>query len=382
MPIHRRELFRQCSAAAIATALPPSLLASAAAAQPDSPARPVRLNRNESAYGPSEKTRDAFVESWTESNRYPADDLDALRAAIASFHNVRPENITLGCGSGELLRMSAEAFLSPGKALVTPTPTFDAVARAAQLLPAEARVEVRAVPLTNVLAHDLDAMLAQSRSGAGLVYICNPNNPTGTLTPKPDLESFLSRVTDKVPPGVPILIDEAYHDYVAPAGAYASFLSRAAADPRLIVTRTFSKIYGLAGLRIGYAVSAPETAKLLAARRLAMGVNVVAARVALAAFADQPYVSKIAARNADDRQEFLNQANSRMLRAIQSHANFALLAAGALGTEVAAQLRARGVLVSAGYPAFPNHIRVSFGLPADMRRFWTAWDSVIPSNPM
>lgn len=374
MPIHRRELFRQCSAAVVATAVPPSLLASAAAASSDSPGHPTRLNRNESAYGPCEKARDAFVNSFSESNRYPADDLEALRSAIASFHNVRPENITLGCGSEEILRMAAEAFLAPGKALVTATPTFDAIARAAALLGAE----IRSVPLTRVHAHDLDAMLVQSRSGAGLVYLCNPNNPTGTLTPKPDLESFLS----KAPSGVPILIDEAYHDYVTPAGAYASFLARAAADSRLIVTRTLSKIYGLAGLRIGYAVSAPETARPLAARRLAMGVNVVAARVALAALADQLYVAKIAARNADDRQEFLNQANSRMLRSIESHANFALLAAGAPGTEVAEQLRARGVLVAAGYPSFPNHIRVSFGLPADMRRFWTAWDSVVPSNPM
>jgi histidinol-phosphate aminotransferase len=374
MHINRRELLCQFGAAAVATQIPSSLLDRATSALPDSPTRLARLNRNESAYGPCEKAREVFLESFSESNRYPGDELETLRSAIASLHGVRFENITLGCGSGEILRMAAEAFLAPGKACVTANPTFDAVARAAQFLGAD----LRSVPLNHAYAHDLDAMLAQARPGAGLVYLCNPNNPTATLTPKSELDWFVS----KVPPGVPILLDEAYHDYVAPTGAYSSFLARAARDPRLIVTRTFSKIYGLAGLRIGYAVSAPETAKLLAARRLAMSVNVVAPRVALAALADQTYVAKIAARNADDRQEFLNQANSRMLRSIESHANFALLAAGASGTELAELLRARGVLVAAGYRLFPNHIRVSFGLPADMRRFWAALDSVVPSNPM
>src|SRR5262249_33977972 len=161
------------------------------------------------------------------------------------------------------------AFLAPNKALVVPTPTFDAVARSAQIIGAD----VRSVPLNQTHAHDLDAMLSLARSGAGLIYVCNPNNPTATLTSKSDIDSFLS----KVPPGVQVLMDEAYHDYVTPTGAYSSFLSRAATDSRLIVTRTFSKIYGLAGLRIGYAVSSLETATLLASHRLAMGVSVVGA---------------------------------------------------------------------------------------------------------
>jgi histidinol-phosphate aminotransferase len=167
-----------------------------------------------------------------------------------------------------------------------------------------------------------------------------------------------------------------------PSGAYAYWAGHAAFDSRLIVTRTFSKVYGLAGLRVGYAVSSTAMAKRLAARRLPMDVNVAAARVALAAVSDAAYVKKIASLNADDRQEFFNQANARMLRSLDSHTNFVLMAAGRPGKEVVDMLRARGVLVNAGYPSFEKHIRVSIGQPDDMRAFWRAWDASMPHHPM
>lgn len=372
MGIQRRELLRQFGAAATATFLP--RLVDSAALATDSATRPVRLNHNESPYGPSEKAKAAFFEAIANVNRYPGDDVENLRAAIATLHRVQPENITLGCGSGEILRMAAEVWLGQGKSLVLASPTFESIARSAQLLGAE----VRSVPLTRLYAHDLHAMLSRTDATTGLLYTCNPNNPTGTLTPKADLETFLA----KAPPTVPVLLDEAYHDYVSPTGAYSSWAARAASDPRLIVTRTFSKVYGLAGLRVGYAVSSAAIAKRLAARRLSMDVNVVAARVALAAISDTAYVKKIASLNADDRQEFFNQANARMLRALDSHTNFVLMAVGRPGKEVVDLLHAQSVLVTAGYPSFEKHIRVSLGLPDDMRAFWRAWDATMPHHPM
>jgi histidinol-phosphate aminotransferase len=270
--------------------------------------------------------------------------------------------------------MAAEAFLGPGQNLVTASPTFEWIAHAAKLVGAE----VRSVALTHDYAHDLSAMLAHSDTKTGIVYVCNPNNPTGTLTPKSDLDAFLP----KVPAGTFVVIDEAYHDYVAPTGAYASFVPRAVADRRLIVTRTFSKVYGLAGLRVGYAVSSTETAKRLAVRRLPGSVNAVAARVALAALEDSTYVKKIAALNANDRQEFLNQANARMLRCLESHTNFVLLRTFLSGKETMEVLRAKGVLVQANYPGFEKNIRVSLGLPEEMRSFWSVWDALMPHHPM
>jgi len=334
----------------------------------------VLLNRNESAYGPCERAKVAFHEAFVEAKRYPGEDVENLRRAIAASHGVKPENITLGCGSTEIFRMAAEAFLGSDKTLVMASPTFDFIARAARLLSAK----VRTMPLTSDYGHDLGAMLAGVDASTGLIYVCNPNNPTGTLTPKSDLEAFLP----KVPPSVSVLIDEAYHDYVSPTGAYSSWAARAIADTQLIVTRTFSKVYGLAGLRVGYAVSHVETAKRLSARGLPMDVSLVAARAVLAALSDQAYVKRVVTLNESDRQEFFNQANARMLRCLDSQTNFVLFRVGKPGKEVAELLRSKGVLVAADYPLFEKHIRVTLGSAEDMQAFWRAWDALMPHHPM
>jgi histidinol-phosphate aminotransferase len=372
MRIDRRELLRQFSTAAAASMLLPKVTKSVSAL--DAPGTVARLHRNENAYGMSERAKAAFHEASAWANRYPDDAIEKLRGAIATVHRVEPQNITLGCGSTELLRMAAESFLGPARNLVMASPTFESIAHAAKLVGAE----VRTVPLTHDYAHDLPAMLAHSDTKTGIVYVCNPNNPTGSLTPKSDLNAFLP----KVPAATIVVIDEAYHDYVTPSGAYASWVARAVDDPRLIVTRTFSKVYGLAGLRVGYAVSSAETAKRLASRRLPGSINAVAARVARAALEDHTYVKKIYALNANDRQEFFNQANARMLRCLDSETNFVLLRTFLGGKETSEVLRAQGVLVKADYPGFEKNIRVSLGLPEEMRSFWSVWDALMPHHPM
>jgi histidinol-phosphate aminotransferase len=375
MRICRRELLRQLGVAFASTGLLPALKeTSKLSLEPStgaaSPAKPIRLNRNESPYGPCEKAIEAMRNAIADANRYPGQELDDLRAAISVLNGVRPEQITLGCGSGDILRIAAETFLGPGKSLVMATPTFDAIAGYARASGAE----IRAVPLTKRYSHDLNAMIAHTDVSTGLIYICNPNNPTGGLTPKDDLESFLARV----PKGAGVLIDEAYHDFVPPASTYTTWVGHAASDPRLLVTRTLSKVYGMAGLRVGYAVASTDLSKRLAQRRLPMGVNIVAARAAKAAINDQPYVQKILARVADDRQEFYNQANARMLRSLDSVTNFVMLKTASLGTEVAEQLKEKGILVASTYPGFEYYIRVSLGLPQDMKEFWRAWDAFMP----
>jgi histidinol-phosphate aminotransferase len=373
MRVRRRDLLLRFGTAAAATALY-SRLPEIRSAAIEAPQGLVRLDRNESPYGPCVKAKAAFQEAFAEVNRYPREEVENLRATIAAAHGVQPENITLGCGSTDIIRTAAETFLGPGKSLVTASPTFDFIATAARLVGAE----VRSTPLTREYAHDLDGMLARTDGTTGLLYICNPNNPTGTLTAKADLEAFLRKVRS----GVAILMDEAYHDYVTPTGRYSSWATPASADSRLIVTRTFSKAHGLAGLRVGYAISSTETAKRLAARRLPMDVSVVAARVALASLSDPAYAKKIAKLNEDDRQEFFNQANARMLRCLDSQTNFVLLRTGTSGKEAASMLRAKGILVVAGYPSFEKHIRVSLGLREDMQAFWLAWDASMPHHPM
>ena len=375
MRIYRRDLFRQLGVVLTSTEFGPVLggflkpPVQPVAGAP-CPAKPIRLNRNESPYGPCEKAQEVMRNAIADANRYPGQELDDLRAAISSLNGVNLDQITLGCGSSDLLRVAAETFLGPGKSLVMATPTFDVIAGYARA----AGSEIRAVPLTKRYAHDLEAMIRRTDASTGLIYLCNPNNPTGSLTLRADLESFFA----KVPEGVSVLMDEAYHDFVPPTSTYTTWVGRTDSDPRLIVTRTFSKVYGMAGLRVGYAVASTEMSKRLVQGRLAMGVNTIAARAAKAAIGDQAYVKKILARVADDRQEFYNQANARMLRSLDSVTNFVMLKTTRPGKEVAEQLEEKGILVASGYPGFDNYIRVSLGLPQDMTEFWRAWDAFMP----
>ena len=167
---------------------------------------------------------------------------------IARVHNVRPEQVLLGCGSTEILRAATCAFLGSGRQLIQASPTFEAIEHYARA----AGSEVISVRLTSAFAHDLEGMLARASASTTLVYICNPNNPTASLTPRKDLENFIRRL----PASTFVVIDEAYHHY-AGTSEYASFINRPFDDERVIVARTFSKVYGLAGLRLGYAVGSP-----------------------------------------------------------------------------------------------------------------------------
>jgi histidinol-phosphate aminotransferase len=170
------------------------------------------------------------------------------------------------------------------------------------------------------------------------------------------------------------VIDEAYHHYVEPSGDYASFIDRPVADPRVVVTRSFSKIHGLAGLRVGYAVSAAETARRLRALQLPDSVNIVAATAAIVALEDAERVRASMVRNIDDRQEFFNEADARMLRAVDSRANFVLLNTNRPAIHVVEHLKKHNVLVPPPFAGFDQYIRVSLGTAEDMRAFWQAWD--------
>jgi histidinol-phosphate aminotransferase len=315
MPITRRNLLQGIAAGTAVAAGARPVAAFVAGALPKPLPNPLvpgptLLNRNENAYGPSQKVLAVIREAASVSCRYPRGEYDVLRNMLADLHKVKPEQIVLGVGSSEIIRMAGAACLGPSKKLLVANPTYPSLGNYAEA----SGVPVVKIPLTRTSEHDTDAMLAKANSATGLVCLCNPNNPTGTLTPRKNLESFVS----KLPAEVMILVDEAYHHYVSATAAYRSFLDFPLGDPRIIVTRTFSKIYGLAGLRIGYSVSSREVAARLSALRLQNGVTILSVKAALE---DSAYVRMAAKRNSDDRQEFMNQVNARMLRAIDSHAN-------------------------------------------------------------
>jgi histidinol-phosphate aminotransferase len=391
MSVSRRTLLRNIGVGAVVGAAAPALRGLAVAPSTEAalwgnsaPAAtraggsvevgPILLYRNENPYGPSEKVLAVLRESVTASNRYPRTEYDTLTEKLAALHHVKREQIVLGCGSGEILCMAALTFLKPGKKLVQAAPTFPALGRLAQT----AGVEVADMPLNKRYEHDLGAMLDRARSSTGLVYVVNPNNPTGSITPRKDIEAFVS----KLPSDVTVLIDEAYHHFASPGASYESFLDRPLGDPRVIVCRTFSKIYGLAGMRIGYAVATPEIAKRLGSGFPGWSVSVVSARAASAALDDVDYVRLGIKRNTDDRQEFMNQVNARMLRAIDSQTNFVMLNPMRPPTEVIEHLKKNNILIGPVYPALDKYNRVSLGTPGEMQLFWRAWDLMPPTGKM
>ena len=370
MPISRRSALRQLGAfggLAVAARDARAATADAKVESRNSPG-PIRLNRNESVYGPSAAVLAAIRESASSAaGRYPDIEADALRRTIAARHRVAPEQIVLGCGSSEILRSAIEVFAG-GKKLVVALPVFDAIGGWAE----RAGVAVVGVPVNREYAHDSGAMLARLDADTRLVYICNPHNPTGRITRRADLEAFLR----KRPSQVVVLIDEAYHHYVGESPEYSSFIDKPVDDSRVIVTRSFSKIHGLAGLRVGYAVTSAEIARTLASRQLLDSVSAVAARAAVAALEDAEHLRASIARNIDDRQEFFNQATARMLRQ-DSVTNFVMLDTGRGAAEVVEHFRKHGILVAGGIQGFDRHIRVSLGTPAEMREFWRVWDLVM-----
>jgi len=377
MPITRRNLLHGIAAGTVVAAGARPVAAFAAGALPQPLPNPLApgptlLNRNENPYGPSEKVLAVIREAASVSSRYPRSEYDVLRNMLAGLHKVKPEQIVLGVGSSEILRMAGAAYLGPNEKLLVPDPTYPSLANYAEAN----GVPVVKIPLTRTSEHDTEVMLAKVDSTTALVYLCNPNNPTGTLTPRENLESLIS----KLPAEIMILVDEAYHHYVSATAAYRSFLDFPLGDPRIIVARTFSKIYGLAGLRIGYSVSSKEVAARLSALRLQNGVTTISVKAATAALEDTAYIRLAAKRNSDDRQEFMNQVNARMLRVIDSHANFVLLNPLRPVSEVLPHLEKNNVLVAPPIPAMDKYIRVSLGTPAEMQEFWRVWDLMPPSK--
>src|SRR6266581_2239334 len=205
----------------------------------------VRLSANENPYGPSAKAHEAMKNAHPLSNRYPDEANDVLIDKIAKINNINRDQIVLGDGSGEILKLCAETFTGPAQGkLIAADPTFEAILEYSKANGAE----VVRVPLTSSFAHDLPRMSAAAKNG--LIYICNPNNPTASITPKNELREFIANT----PRETMILVDEAYFHY-ADSRDYESMIPLVKDHPHLIVARTFSKIYGMAGLRCGYCVA-------------------------------------------------------------------------------------------------------------------------------
>ena len=329
----------------------------------------ILLNSNENPYGPYPSVHQAMTDALAVVNRYPDYEFDALWDALCKHHGVKPEQVTIGSGSTDILRMAAQAFCIRNKTLLTAAPTFEALAMYA----ARANVKTITVPLRADFAHDLDAMAEKAKDGGiDLIYICNPNNPTASITPRAEIEAFLA----KLPGQTYVLIDEAYHHFTAGAPGYVPFADAATApkNPRAFVARTFSKIYGMAGLRVGYAVGQPEVIAAMAKWNIFDSPNCVAARAAVAAIKDSAATESAVKKFAAQRDEFVKQASARQKNVIPSHANFLMMETGKPIRPLIEHFKKNNVMIGRPFPPYLTHARISIGTPEEMQEFWKVWD--------
>ena len=332
------------------------------------PADAVILSSNENPYGPSAKALDAAAKAA--ANRYPDALEDAAREAIANHHGVAAEQVLLGCGSSEILQMADEAFSGPGKKVVAAEPTFEAVLAYAKVVKADGIK----VPLTPDFRHDLAKMASACDASTGLVYVCNPNNPTATIVTGDEMAAFAAAV----PAAATILVDEAYHHFVEDP-RYRSSLELIAMRPNVVVARTFSKIYGMAGMRLGYAVSSKETIAAMAPYASWSNANAGVLAAAAASLADPDLVPRQRKLLNDTRKWLVSELTKQGYRTMPSEANFVMIDVGGDVAPYIQAFRAKKILVGRKFPSLPNWLRVTVGRREEVSAFLAALPEVVPA---
>ncbi|BBA34701.1 histidinol-phosphate aminotransferase [Methylocaldum marinum] len=336
----------------------------------------VKLASNENPLGPSPKALDAVRRMLTESHRYPDGSGFELKAALSAKLDVRPEQITLGNGSNDVLELVARAFLSPQSKAVYSEHAFAVYPILTQAVGAKAAVAPAHDGSRGTrYGHDLQAMAQRVDETTRVVFIANPNNPTGTYLTKTELRSFLGDLPDYVV----AVVDEAYFEYVE-ASDYPDCMAWLSDFSNLIVTRTFSKAYGLAGFRVGYAVSSPSIADLLNRVRQPFNVNFPALEAAQAALDDDEHLVRSVNLNRAGLRQLCEAFAERELSFIPSVGNFVTVKITKPAAPVYDALLRQGVIVRpVGNYGLPNHLRVTVGTEEENRIFLDALDRVLAS---
>ena len=333
------------------------------------PADAVIINANENPLGPCKAALDAISAIAPLGGRYDRSGIqDKFINAYAAQQGVKPENVAVYAGSGEPLHYTVLAFTSPTRGLVTADPSYESPVVAAKVT----KAPIHKVPLTPAVGHDVKALVAADPN-AGVIYICNPNNPTGTITPREDILWAL----DNKPAGSILLVDEAYI-HLSDA---QSVVDQVVAGKDLIVLRTFSKIYGMAGIRCGVALGRPDLLdKLQAYYQNAMPVTALAA--AYASISDPDLIPTRKKLIGDTRRETLAWLSANGYKPIgESHSNCFMIDTGRDAHGVIAALRSEKVYIGRVWPVWPKAVRVSVGTPEDMASFRTAFQKVMSAPP-
>ncbi|MGB3564008.1 MAG: aminotransferase class I/II-fold pyridoxal phosphate-dependent enzyme [Thermoanaerobaculia bacterium] len=321
----------------------------------------LRLNSNENALGLAPAAREAVIEAIGKANRYPDDIRDRLIETLAAQHGVEAASIVLGTGSTDILQMIVQAAATPNEQLVLADPTFEAIIRYQRPL----AYRLVKVPLDDHFGHDVQQMRdAVQAHRPAVIYICNPNNPTGTLTSSADLDAWI----EEAPETVLFAIDEAYYEYVRAPG-YWSAVKWIKERPNVVVAHTFSKIYAMAGLRLGYAIAHPDTAQRLREFLSSDNATGLALAAGLASLEDADLIPRSRAANEQAKKITLECLDELGLEHLPSHANFLMHRINGDLDTYRRRMRERGIYVGRPFPPLLEYNRLSLGLPEEMEWF-------------
>jgi histidinol-phosphate aminotransferase len=338
----------------------------------------IRISSNENPLGPGRAALDAILGKFPEGNRYPFNSTPSeadLQAAVAAKFKVKPENIVLGAGSQEILKNAMRAFVTPSRGLVTALPTFENCTGFAK----KYNLPIVEVKVDSAMRLDVDAMtVAASAGDTGLVFFNNPNNPTATVHGAKTVTDMVQRI-HKASPGTVILIDEAYHDYVTDP-SYQTAVPLAMSIPNVIVARTFSKAYGMAGMRIGYAVGMADSVSKLAVLKMPYNVSVFGIGAAIASLNDPQHIEEERARNTEVRAFTVNALKQMGAKPADSQGNFLFADIGMPAKDFRDACAKQGVMVGRDFPPFEKtYCRISIGTMDEMKKATDVFREVMKS---
>jgi histidinol-phosphate aminotransferase len=340
-------------------------------------AKPIRIASNENPLGPGQHVIDAIVGKFPEASRYPFNARQndgTLIGSLATKFGAKGENVALGAGSGELLTNAVRAFTSPTKPLVTAWPSFENPRDTAKKI----GTPVKEVALDSKLRIDV-AKLVEASKGAGLVFFCNPNNPTATVHGKTTVADMVKQIRAASPDTI-ILIDEAYHDYVTDP-SYQTAMDLALSTPNVFVARTFSKAYGMAGLRAGYAIGHAPTIKALNAYRMPYGLGTLTLGATMVGLANQAHIDAERKRNTDVKAFTVKAFTDMGITGTDSNANFLFMDIKRPTAGFRDACRTAGVLVGRDFPPYEKtHCRISLGTMDEMQKAVEVFKKVLGST--
>jgi len=330
----------------------------------------AKLANNENPYGPSEVVMKAMNDAWKYSNRYGYPDGN-IREAIAQHHGVKPENVLISAGSGEILKLVDDTYLQEHKIVVGAEPTYNSVYQYVT----NSKARAIKTPLRKDYSIDIDAIIHETKMHSrdvGLVYICNPNNPTGVVVNKDEIRKLIS----SIPEEIPVLIDEAYHHFVDNPN-YEPSIKYVTAGHRVIIARTFSKIAALAGMRLGFAIAPPDMVAEMQPFALS-SINAIVKWGGVASLKDSATETKIKAVNKQLRDRTTGELAAYGYEVIPSDTNFFMVHIKTDMGPIQTKFAEKNVLVGRRFPPMDEWLRVSVGTDDEMKRFVSAFKEIFP----